>query len=164
MTLELAAIPSALLAHGDPNIYEVAKALDLEILTMCPAPALAFLPHTVAAVVVSSTARDAADHLQAMLETPPNRGLEGLGIAPEVMNFATYCSYADIVGVEESPLRGKALAAFGTAIAGGGVTIAVAAMATMAAPVAILLGAGSVVLFGAAAGVGQLLYTKIAGL
>ena len=79
------------------------------------------------------------------------------------MDFAIYCSFADIVGVEQSPLSAKALAAF-AAVTGGGVTIAIAAMATMAAPAAVLVGGGSIILFGAAAGISQLLYTKISGL
>lgn len=163
LSLELVAVPLALLGGGDLDIDGVAEVLGLEILAACPTPAPSFLPHTVAAVVMHSTAQEAADHLLRMLETPPNQGLDGLGIDPAVMNFAIYSSFAEIVGVEESPLRGKSLAAF-AAIVGGGVTIAVAAMATMTAPAAVLLGAGSIVVFGGAAGIGQLLYTKIANL
>ena len=80
------------------------------------------------------------------------------------MNFATYCSFAEIVGVEESRMHPTALAAILTAASGFGL----AAMATVAGPLVVVVGAGlataagTVVVLSGAAALGELIYGKLA--
>jgi hypothetical protein len=68
-------------------------------------------------------------------------GLSGDPLAnvdPRMRAFVKHCAFAPIVGVEESPLRGKVLAAMVTAAA----SICVAIVAAGAAPVLVAAGVG----------------------
>lgn len=163
-TLELTAFPSASLRDSPSDLEGVAEALGLEILAVAPNPAPSFLPHAVAALLTSNTPAGAASLFELMMSTPPAALDERLGISPTVMNFASYCSFAEIVGVEESRMHPKALAAILTAATSFGV----AAMATVAGPVVVVVGAGlgtaavTVVVLSGAAALGERIYGKLA--
>jgi hypothetical protein len=163
LTLELSAFPRASLPDSPSDLDGVADALGLDILAVAPSPAPSFLPHAVAALLISSTPGEAANLFETMVNTPPS-GLHELGIDPTIMNFATYCSFAEIVGVEQSKMHPTALAAILT----GAVSFGIAAMATVAGPVVVVVGAGigtaaaTVVVLSGAAALGDRIYGKIA--
>ena len=81
LTLELTAFPRASLRDSPSELDGVAEALGLDILAVAPNPAPSFLPHAVAAVLISNTPGDAASLFEAMMNTPP-AALDELGIGP----------------------------------------------------------------------------------
>jgi hypothetical protein len=93
-------------------------------------------------------------------EAPPIRD-----VPSSILNFATYCAFSEILGVEESRIRSAVMAA----IVGAAGTIAVAVVAGMAAPVIIVAAAGvatavgTVLVLTATVAVAELLYDKLSG-
>jgi hypothetical protein len=161
--VDMIAIPVASLGERELDLKGVADALELEILRVAPDPVGSYLPHAISALLLSPPEGDqVAERFDHLMSTAP---AEGLDIDPSVLSFASHCAYAEILGVEESPIRGKVLAAI---VAAGG-TVAVATIATISAPIVLVVGAGvaagagTIVIFSAAAAASERLYKVIAG-
>ncbi|HEY5941847.1 MAG TPA: hypothetical protein VIT89_03165 [Solirubrobacterales bacterium] len=139
LSLSIAPIPLGAIP-GDPpgNFKEIADALEVEILRELPSPASSFLPHVIASLLLEPQAQAAADRLTALLDAPASFGLD---IDKHVLHFAEYSAFEPFILLEESPLKQKALAAAGAAIA-------VAAIPVVGVPLAILYGGGTIVVFG----------------
>jgi hypothetical protein len=115
-----------------------------------------------AGLTLDRDATAAFEHAGSLLDQSPSRMLAALD--PAVRAFVEHCAFEPIVGIEESPLSGKALAS----VVGTAGVIAGAIITAGAAPVliAVAIGVGgaavAVVVGAAAIGVAERVYEAIA--